>query len=116
MSAPGSRRTTASTRARAGISPPERTYGPIETTSVAEVVEDALVEALEARREQRERRLARELLDEILVELPPCGRERDDAVLGHAAVDRVERGRDDVDAQHHPGPAAVRARRRPGRR
>ena len=31
---PGSRRTTASTSASAGISPPERTYGPIETTSV----------------------------------------------------------------------------------
>ena len=72
------------------------------------MVEDALVEALEAGGEQRQRRLLGELLDELLVELPPLRRERDDAVLRHAAVHRVEGGRDDVDAQHHPGPAAVR--------
>ena len=29
-------------------------------------------------------------------------------MLRNAAVDRVEGGRDDVDAKHHPGPAAVR--------
>ena len=39
---------------------------------------------------------------------PPLRRQRDDPVVGHAAVDGVERGRDDVDAQHHAGPAAVR--------
>ena len=38
----------------------------------------------------------------------PCGVSAIDAVVGHAAVDGVERGRDDVDAQHHPRPAAVR--------
>ena len=50
----------------------------------------------------------RELLDELLVELPSLRRERDDAVVRRAAVDGVERGGDDVDAQHHPRPAAVR--------
>ena len=35
-------------------------------------------------------------------------RERDHAPVGRGAVDRVERGRDDVHAQHHPRPAAVR--------
>ena len=72
------------------------------------MVEDPLVEALEPSRQQRQRLLGRELLDELLVELPPLRRERDDAVLGSSAVDGVERGRDDVDAQHHPRPAAVR--------
>ena len=111
MSAPGSRRATASTSASAGISPPESTYGPIEIDVRAEMVEDPLVEALEARREKRERRLGGELLDELLVELPSLRGERDDAVLGRSAVDGVERRGDDVDAQHH-----ARARRRTGRR
>ena len=53
-------------------------------------------------------RLGRELLDERLVELPPLRRQRDHALRGRAAVDGVERGGDDVDAQHHPGAAAVR--------
>ena len=72
------------------------------------MIEDPLVEALEPRRQQRECRLHRELLDELLVELSSLRRERDDAVLGRAAVDGVERRRDDIDAQHHPRPAAVR--------
>ena len=74
----------------------------------AEMIEDPLVEALEARGQQRQRLLGGELLDELLVELAALRRERDHPVIRHAAVDRVERGRDDVDAQHHPGPAAVR--------
>ena len=49
-----------------------------------------------------------ELLDELLVELPTLRRERDDAMLGYAAVHRIERRGDDVDAQHHAGAAAVR--------
>ena len=73
-----------------------------------EVLHDPLVEALEARRQQRQALLLRELLHDRLRELPSLRRQRDHAVLGHAAVDGVERGRDDVDAQHHPRAAAVR--------
>ena len=46
------------------------------------MVEDALVEALEARREERERGSSGELLHELLVELAPLRRERDDAMVG----------------------------------
>ena len=73
-----------------------------------EVLDDALVEALEARREQRQLLLPGELLDQLLVELAALRRQRDHPVAGSPAVDRVERGRDDVDAQHHPRAAAVR--------
>ena len=69
--------------------------------------DDPLVEPLEARGEERQRRLGRELLDDGLGQRPTLGRQRDHALVGRAAVDRVERGRDDVDAQHHPGAAAV---------
>ena len=73
------------------------------------MLDDALVEALEAGREQRQRRLGRELLDERLVELAALRREaRRRAGRGSAAVDGLERGRDDVHAQHHPRAAAVR--------
>ena len=86
----------------------ERTYGPTEIASLREVLDDPVVEALEPRGEQRQRLLLRELLDDLLRQRPATRRERDHAVLGHAAVHRVERRRDDVDAQHHPGAAAVR--------
>ena len=72
-----------------------------------EVRDDPLVEALEARREERQRRLGGELLDDGLRQRPPLRRQRDHPLLGRLAVDGVERGRDDVDAQHHPGAAAV---------
>ena len=52
---PGSRRAIASTSTIAGSSPPERTYGPIETASVARCSTIALVEALEPGREERQR-------------------------------------------------------------
>ena len=74
----------------------------------AEVREDPLVEALEPRGEEGQPLLAGELLDDRLVELAALRRERDHAVLGHAAVDGVERRRGDVHAQHHARPAAVR--------
>ena len=76
----GRRRATASTSASAGISPPERRTARSRRVG-AEVVEDPLVEALEAGRQQRERGLGRELLDERLVELSSLRRERDDPVL-----------------------------------
>ena len=72
------------------------------------MVEDPLVEALESRRQQRQGRLERELLDEFLVELPSLRRERDHAMLRRAAVYGVECRRDDVDTQHHPGATPVR--------
>ena len=46
-----------------------------------EVLDDALVEALVAAAEQRERRLGGELVDERVVEHPAAGRQRDDAPL-----------------------------------
>ncbi len=71
------------------------------------MVEHAVVEPLEAGREQRDALLGRELLDELLVELAALGGERDHPGRRPAAVDRLERGVDDVDAQEHSGPAAV---------
>ena len=53
--------------------------------------------------------LAGELLDERLRRAAgPAGVSATTRCVGPAAVGRVERGRDDVDAQHHPGAAAVR--------
>ncbi len=83
--------------------------GPDRDRLGGEAVDDALVEALEASREERQQRLGRELLDELLVELASLGRERDDPRGPRAgAVDRLERGVDDVDPEHHAGAAAVR--------
>ena len=73
----------------------------------AEVVDDARVESLEAGREHRDRRLRGELLDERLVELAALRRQRDHARGPVVAVGRLERGRDDIDAQHHARAAAV---------
>ena len=72
------------------------------------MVEDALVEPLEPSREERQRRLARKLLDERLVELAALRRERDDAMAWKLAVHRLQRRGHDVDAQDHPGAAPVR--------
>ena len=71
------------------------------------MLHDPLVEALEARREQRHMLFLGELLDDGLRELPPLRRQRDHAMLGDAAVHGLERSRDDVHAQHHPRAAAV---------
>jgi len=72
-----------------------------------EVLDDPLVEALEARRQEAETLLGGELLDELLGELAALRRERDDATRRLVAVDRLERRVDDVHAEHHPGAAAV---------
>jgi len=74
----------------------------------AEVIQDSLVEAFEPCGEKREDGLGSELLDELLIELPPLRRQGDDPMLWDSTVERVERGRDDVDPKHHPGPASVR--------
>ena len=79
----------------------------------AEVLEDALVEALVAAAEQRQLVLGRQLLDDAVVEHPPAGRERDHAAaLAHRdrvlAVAGAQRRLDDVDAEHHPRAAAER--------
>ena len=68
----------------------------------------ALVEALEARGEQRQLSLHGELLDHPLVERPSLRRQRDHPAPGLAAVRGVERRGDDVDAEDHAGAAAVR--------
>ena len=72
------------------------------------MLHDPLVEALEARREERQRRLLRELFDELLRELAALRGQRDHAMLRLGAIDGVEGGGDDVDAQEHARPAAVR--------
>ena len=51
--------------------------------------------------------LGGELLDERLVELPALRRQRDHPRGPRVAVDRLERGRDDIDPQDHAGAAAV---------
>ena len=77
------------------------------------MLDDALVEALVAPAQQRDRRLRGELVDEVVVEHPAAGRQRDDAPL-RAQVDRVDaveaaqRRVHDVDAQDHAGAAAER--------
>ena len=69
--------------------------------------DDPFVEAFEPGREERQPLLACEPLDGGLVELPALRRQGDHPVLGDAAVDRIERGRNDVHAQHHPGAPSV---------
>src|SRR6266511_5877634 len=69
---------------------------------------DPLVEAFEAGREQRQRVLAGQLFDDLLRQLPPLRRQRDDAAVGNSCVHRLERGRHDVDAQHHSRTTPVR--------
>ena len=80
--------------------------------AVGDEVGDALVDALVAAAEEDEV-AAGELGGQRVVELPPLGRELDDAAavldaLGVDAEHGLERGADDVDAQHHAGAAAVR--------
>ena len=71
------------------------------------MLDDALVEALEARREEGQALLPGKLFDQLLIELASLGRQRNHPVAGSPAVDRVERGRDDVDPEDHPRAAAV---------
>src|SRR5205085_4804564 len=73
-----------------------------------EVLDDPLVEALEAGGEQRQRRQHGELLHERLRELPSFRRERDDRPGRLRLVDGVERCGDDVHAEDHSRPAAIR--------
>ena len=103
-SAPGSSRAIASTTTIAGSSPPERTYGPIEIASEQRWV--TIRSSKPSKRAERSVRCSSPASSSTtcLVELAPLRRQRDHAVLGHAAVHGVERGRDDVDPQHHPGP------------
>ena len=73
-----------------------------------EMLHDALVESLEAGGQQSEPLLLRELLHDLLRQLTALRRQCDDTPIGHAAVDGVERGCDDIDPQDHPCAAAVR--------
>ncbi len=85
------------------------------------MLDDALVEALVAAAQQRQRRLGRQLVRETVVEQPParCQRDHPPAASQLDRVDAVVGAQgavQDVHAQHHPGAAAERACRRPGRR
>ena len=69
--------------------------------------EDALVEPLEARGQQRQPLSGGELLDDLLGQLPSLRGQRNDAVVGDAAVRSVESSGHDIDAQHHSRAATV---------
>ena len=71
------------------------------------MLDDPLVEALEAGREKRQLLLARELFDQLLIQLASLGRQGDHPVAGRPVVGCVERGGDDVDPQDHARAAAV---------
>ena len=81
--------------------------GPDRESIAREVLQDALVEALEPGREQGQVLLARKLVDDPLVELPSLRRQGDHPVLGQAAVDALERRRDDIHPQDHSRATAV---------
>ena len=72
-----------------------------------EMLDDALVEALEPGGEERQLVRGRELFDDLLRQRASFRRERDHPLRPRIAVHGLERGRDDVDAQHHAGAAAV---------
>ena len=73
-----------------------------------QVLDDALVEALEPGREERQMLFSGELLDQRLIELAALRRQSDHPVSGAVSIGRIERCRDDVDPQHHARAAAVR--------
>src|ERR1035441_9695376 len=76
-----------------------------------EVLEDALIKALIAAAQQRQRGLGRQLVDETVVKRPPPGRKRDHPTLlaqphrVHTVVG-AQRAVHDIDAQQHPRSAA----------
>ena len=75
------------------------------------MLDDALVKALVAAAQQRDRRLGGQLVDQRVVEHAAAGRQRDHAPLAPQVdwvlvVDALQRLVHDVDAQHHPGAAA----------
>ena len=72
-----------------------------------DVLDDSLVEAFEAGREECQLLLAGELLHEVLVELPTLRRKSDDPPAAGVAVHRPERSVHDIDAQHHARAAPV---------
>jgi hypothetical protein len=72
------------------------------------MLDDALVEALEPRGEERQVLFSGKFLDQLLVELATLRRQGDHPVLGAISIRRIERGCDDVDPQHHARSAAVR--------
>ena len=107
-SAPGSLRAIASTSTIAGSSPPESTYGPIEIASVQRWSTMRASNPSNRDESTAIAGLGGKLLDERLVELAALRRQRDHARGARVAVGGVERGRDDVDAQHHPRATPVR--------
>ena len=105
---PDRRRAIASSSTIAGSSPPERTYGPIEIAS-----EQRWVTIRSSKPSNREESSVRagsvaSSSTTACVSGLPCGVSAIDTLLGRVAVDGLERSRDDVDAQHHAGTAAVR--------
>src|SRR5918999_1626383 len=86
---------------------PGEYVGPDRDRVGSDMLENPLVEALEARRHDRERVLGRQLLHQVLVELPSLRSQRDDAAPRVIAVDSLERGAHDVDAEHHSCSAPV---------
>src|SRR5204862_6285895 len=72
------------------------------------VLDDPLVEALEAGGEESQRGPRGEVLDDRLRQRPSLRRERDHRPRRLAAVYGLQRGGDDVHAEYHPRPAAVR--------
>jgi len=77
-------------------------------TTIAERVERNFRAAFGRRFGREARRLRDKGVDVLLVQLPPLRGERHHAVARNSVVDRFECGRDDVDAEHHPRPTAVR--------
>jgi hypothetical protein len=71
--------------------------GPDRDRVGGDVLENSFVEALEARREDAQRFLARELLDQLLVELTPLRRHRHDPAPFPVTVRSLEGGTDDID-------------------
>ena len=91
-----------------GSSPPERTYGPIEIASEQRWTRIRSSKPSKRAESSVSRSSPASSSTTCWSSGRPCGVSATTRWLGHAAVDGVERRRGDVDAQHHPGPAAVR--------
>src|SRR4051794_32469411 len=79
----------------------------------AEVLDDALIEALVPATHERDRRLGGQLVDVAVVEHAPARRQRDHTppppeLDGVDAVERLQRRVHHIDPQHHSGAAAER--------